>query len=205
MSIGIGLDGANFLSGHANHVLSEGIGLLVPLFADGGSALHVVVFLQLLLGLEGSGGVEGTVSINGNLVLGNIQLAADDLAVLANQNGGGGAVHLSVAGSVGVSVSHGGVGNDGHTGLHASLGSSSLRGSSLGGSGLRRSSSGRSGGSGSSGAGRSAAAGYQAESQAGSHDQSNSFFHDVVTPLDNKIAQTRPACTMAGNSFIIIS
>ena len=29
-----------------------------------------------------------------------------------------------------------------------------------------------------------------AESQAGSHDQSNSFFHDVVTPLDNKIAQT---------------
>ena len=68
------------------HVLSEGVGLLVPLFADAGSTLHVVVFLQLLLGLKGSGGVEGTVSLNGNLVLGNIQLAADDLAVLANQN-----------------------------------------------------------------------------------------------------------------------
>ena len=165
----------NIGSGHTNNVLSKSVSLLIPLFADSRSALHVISFLQLLLGLEGyTLGFKGAVSLNSNLVLSNVDFAVNDFTLAVNQNSSNSAGNLTL--TVGVSISIAGLNrrNNCHTGFQTA-GSSGR--SSLGRSGAANAA----GSSGSRSGSGVAAASNQAKSQASSHNQSKCFFHGLFS------------------------
>ena len=151
-------DGSHFVSGFANHKSGKSVGLVVPLFADGGSLQHAVVRALLHLGANVNfGGVlHGAVGAKLGAGLGNVDLAINDLAVSAHSNNSNGAVGLHGALSVFAGFAlNGAAGNDAHAGLQAA-------GNGRLGSGLR-------GRLGSGLAGRSRAGGgaasYEAQSQ----------------------------------------
>ena len=166
----LGLQSHDLVNGLANYKLLKGLGLGVPLSANGADRSHAVVGALLHLGgVLVAGGDKAVGHVH--LVLGHIQAAGDDLAVGVGNDSGEGGINLSIAGSGAVKV-----GDDAHTqrvsGLSAGVLSGSLGaifGGSLG--------SGVLSGSLSSGRSLGAAAGGKGEHHAQQEDQANSFLH----------------------------
>ena len=99
----LGLQSHDLVNGLANYKLLKGLGLGVPLSANGADRSHAVVGALLHLGgVLVAGGDKAVGHVH--LVLGHIQAAGDDLAVGVGNDGGEGGINLSIAGSGAVEV-----------------------------------------------------------------------------------------------------